>query len=269
MRCLAKKSNPDVFTLKYDFMTDKKNIVIKVKYPVSGKATENLAPKMISEWNVKRILLAIGALILVLASLFYVINNDTQNTDSDNTTVIVNAIEKQATPKLEVKEAEKKNLELSRQSVTELNLPVKSKKEPDKKAKQTDGITRKEVIKKQPNKKAVKEREYSHNVPRASLTYEIDNKEPVGEIAQTVTLSKKKPRWIYYFTELSSMNGRKVYHEWLKNGVIVSRQELVISGDTWRTSSRKLLSGSDKGKWAVRMIDENGRLLNEKYFKVE
>ena len=118
-------------------------------------------------------------------------------------------------------------------------------------------------------KKAVKEREYSHNVPRASLTYEIDNKEPVGEIAQTVTLSKKKPRWIYYFTELSSMNGRKVYHEWLKNGVIVSRQELVISGDTWRTSSRKLLSGSDKGKWAVRMIDENGRLLNEKYFKVE
>ena len=77
-------------------MTDKRNIVIKVKYPVSGKATENLAPKMISEWNVKRILLAIGALILVLASLFYVINNDTQDTDSDNTTVIVNAIEKQA-----------------------------------------------------------------------------------------------------------------------------------------------------------------------------
>jgi hypothetical protein len=222
---------------------------------------------MVTEWNVKRILLAVGALVLALVSLFYVINKATQNTDSNNAVVIVDATEKQAPP--EVKEAEVKDQGLSRQSVAEPNSPVKSKKEPDKQNQQTAGITNKAVIKKQANKKIVKEREYSHNVLRAALTYEINNKEPVGEIAQTVAVSKKKPLWVYYFTELSSMNGSKVYHEWLKNGVLVSRQALVISGDTWRTSSRKLLSGSEQGKWAVRMVDEKGRLLNEKKFKVE
>jgi len=224
---------------------------------------------MVTEWNVKRILLAVGALIMVLVSLFYVINKAAQNTDSDNAVMPVDATEKQAAPQPEVKEAEVKDQGLSGQPVAEPNSPVKSKKEPDKENKQAAGITNKAVIKKQANKKIVKEREYSHNVSRAALTYGINNKEPVGEITQTVTVSKKKPTWVYYFTELSSMNGSKVYHEWLKNGVLVSRQALVISGDTWRTSSRKLLSGSEQGKWAVRMVDEKGRLLNEKKFKVE
>ncbi|MGZ8137496.1 MAG: DUF2914 domain-containing protein [Methylococcaceae bacterium] len=253
-------------------MTDKRNIVIKVKYPVSGKSTENLAPKMITEWNVKRILLAAGALVLILASLFYVINNNTQKTDVDNAAVIVNAIEKQATPQLEDKGAEIKNLELSGQSAAETNPPVKSKKEPDKKNKQTAGITVKDVIKKQPTEKVIKEHGYSkvnHNVTRALLTYDINNKEPVGETVGAVDVSRKKPVWVYYFTELTGMKGSKVYHEWLKDGVVVSRKALVISGDTWRTSSRKLLSDPEKGNWTVKLVDKNGRLLNEKTFKVE
>jgi len=106
-------------------------------------------------------------------------------------------------------------------------------------------------------------------VSRAVLTYDLNNKEPAGEITRTVNVSEKNPTWIYYFTELKSMNGRRVYHEWLKNGVLVSKQELIISGDSWRTSSRKLFTDSTKGNWAVRLVDEHGQLLNEKNFKVE
>lgn len=253
-------------------MTDKRNIVIKVKYPVSGKAAENLAPKMITEWNVKRILFAIGALVLILATLFYVFNNDTEKTDLDNTAVIDNALEKQATPQVEVKETEIKKLDLTGQAVAETNSSVKPIKEPNNKNKQIAGITAKETAKKQPTKKVTKDREYSkvnHNVSRAALTYEMSNKEPAGEIGHTVDVSKKSPVWVYYFTELKAMNGSKVYHEWVKNGVVVSRQELVISGDTWRTSSRKLLSDSEKGNWTARLVDKNGRVLNEKIFKVK
>ncbi|MDO9425099.1 MAG: DUF2914 domain-containing protein [Methylobacter sp.] len=249
-------------------MTDKRNIVIQVKYPVSGKAVADLAPKMITEWNIKRILLAASVLVLILASLFYFINNDTQ----DNAAVIVNAIEKQAAPLAELKEVEIKNLDISTQAIVETNPLAKSRKELNKKSKQTAAIPVKEVIKKQANKKVIKAREHSKvntNEVRAVLTYNINNKEPVGEIVRAVNLSNKKPIWVYYFTELKTMKDSKVYHEWLKDGVVVTRRTLIISGNRWRTSSRKLFSDAEKGNWTVRLFDKNDRLLNEKNFKVE
>lgn len=270
MRCLAKESQPRCFHLTYDFMTDKKNIVIKVSYPVTGKSTGKSAPKTITEWNIKRILLAAGTLILVLilASLFYITGNNPQKTDLENAE-LVNTIEKQTTPQIEAKKAEIKNSNISGKTIIEPNASVISKEESNTKNKQATDITIKKIIKKQPNKKIIKEHEYLHNVSRTSLTYKIINKEPTDEIVRTVKVSQKNPTWVYYFTELKGMNGNKVYHEWLKNGVIISRQKLAISGDIWRTSSRKLLSDSESGKWTVRLIDENSRLLDEKSFKVE
>jgi hypothetical protein len=224
---------------------------------------------MITEWNIKRILLAAGALVMILVSLFYVITNDTQETDINNAEVTVNT---QETLQLEVKETETKNLDIPKQTVEKTNSSVKPKKESNKKPKQTDNTKAKEVIKKQSNEKVIKGQGNSkdnHNVVRASLTYEINNKEPAGDIVRTVNAKHKKPVWVYYFTELKAMNGSKVYHEWLRNGAVVSKQALVISGDTWRTSSRKLLSDSEQGNWTVRLVDEKGRLLSEKNFKVE
>ena len=251
-------------------MTDKRNIVIKVSYPVSGKATENVAAKMVTEWNVKRILLAVGALVLILASLIYSIKNDTQQIDLDNATVLVDAIEKQTTPSDGVKETEIRNLDIPKQAVVETNSLVEPKKAAKKTNKQTASNPDKEVIKKRSNEKVSKDRGYSKaNVQRATLTYAINNKEPVAEIVKAVDINHKNPVWLYYFTELKTMKGSTIYHEWLKNGVIVSRQALVISSDTWRTSSRKLLSDSDKGDWTVRVVDKNDRVLNEKNFRVE
>jgi len=65
-------------------MEDKKNIVIKVRYPTSGKNTENdiQSSKVVTEWNVKRILLALAGAVLVIAmALFYFNRPDTQKTD--------------------------------------------------------------------------------------------------------------------------------------------------------------------------------------------
>jgi hypothetical protein len=52
----SQEKQPIVFTYKYgryDFMTDKRNIVIKVSYPARGKATENFQPKMITNGILK------------------------------------------------------------------------------------------------------------------------------------------------------------------------------------------------------------------------
>ena len=63
-------------------MQDKKNIVIKVKYPVSGKKTEHDSSlKVVTEWNIKRILLALLGVVLIIVLLFYFIKRDTQKTD--------------------------------------------------------------------------------------------------------------------------------------------------------------------------------------------
>ncbi|MFZ2312123.1 MAG: hypothetical protein WAV82_05850, partial [Methylobacter sp.] len=75
-------------------MTDKKNIVIKVKYPASGRATEDYVPvpQIITEWNVKRILLAVGVIVLILVALVYFIGKDTPDTDLGNSSVSPEAI---------------------------------------------------------------------------------------------------------------------------------------------------------------------------------
>jgi len=128
-------------------MTDKRNIVIKVKYPVAGKAAENTAPRIITEWNIKRILLAATALVLILAALFYLIGNDTQEADVNNAEVTVNT---QETPPVEVKETETKNLDIPKQAIEKTNPPAKPKKESNKKPNQADDIKN---IKKQANEK--------------------------------------------------------------------------------------------------------------------
>jgi len=243
-------------------MTDKKNIVIKVKYPASGRATEDYVPvpQIITEWNVKRILLAVGVIVLILVALVYfIIGKDTQDTDLGNSSVspeaIVNTPEKQEVPQ---------EITIIQPVVDGTSNSVKPKKE------KTDVIEVKNVAKKSPNHKLIKEPGQTkvNNVRRALLTYEINNKEPVGEVAGTVNVSQKKPKLVYYYTELRKMNNRKVYHEWLKNGAVVSRQEMILSADRWRTSSHKLLADNDLGNWAVRLVDEDGQLLNVKTFKV-
>ncbi|MGZ5007213.1 MAG: DUF2914 domain-containing protein [Methylobacter sp.] len=253
-------------------MTDKRNIVIKVKYPVSGKAAKNIEPKIITEWDVKKILIAAGILVFILVALFYLISKDTQRNDSDNAELAVNTIEKNLPLPPENTPSEIKKPDISKPIMANGNPPIKPPKELAKKIKPTDDITTKKAITKSANEKVIKEPGYpktTHNLTRAVLVYDINNKEPAGEIGRTVTINKRKPTWVYYFTELKSMNGRRVYHEWLKNGALVSKQKLIISGDVWRTSSRKLLNDSEKGNWAVRLVDEHGQLLNEKTFKVE
>ncbi|MGZ4989814.1 MAG: DUF2914 domain-containing protein [Methylobacter sp.] len=253
-------------------MTDKRNIVIKVKYPVSGKVTKNFEPKMITEWDVKKILIAAGILLFILVILFYVISNDTEKNNSNNAETAVDTIERNLPLPIETNQADIKKPDLSKQAITKSNSQDKPPKELNKKTHPTDDITIKKAIKSSANEKAIKESGYSkvnHNLVRAVLTYNINNKEPEGEIMRTIAIGKKKPTWVYYFTELKSMNGHRVYHEWLKNGVLVSKEKLNISGDDWRTSSRKLLTGSEKGNWVVRLVDEHGQLLNEKIFKVE
>lgn len=68
-------------------MSDKKNIVIKVKYLSPGKASDKTGVRsgMVSEWNFKRIGLVLGSLLLVSIALFYFTDSDDQQVNTADT----------------------------------------------------------------------------------------------------------------------------------------------------------------------------------------
>lgn len=193
-------------------MEEKKNIVIKVKYPGAGKKVEQDISKLkiITEWNVKRIVLAFSGLVLFIALLIFFFKPDTKNTDQP----VQSALPEK-----------------------HINIPDQSK-------------------------------EVNQSVIRSLLTFKIDNNEPVGEISLPLKLSKKKSTSVYYYVELTGMEGHSVYHEWLLDGALITRKKVNISNSNWRTSSRQLFVYNDKTNWTARLVDETGRLLNEIQFNV-
>jgi len=64
-------------------MEDKKNIVIRLKCSAPGKKAEPdvSSSKVITEWNIKRIVLALAGVVLVIVLLLHFIIQDTQKTD--------------------------------------------------------------------------------------------------------------------------------------------------------------------------------------------
>lgn len=211
-------------------MADKKNIKIKVRYPTVGsKPKKNLpAPGIITVWNVKRILLVSGCVVLVLVSIFFFIKEDAQKTDLQPEAALPDKIDVQKTDQQAQAALPEKSDDSSSKPKTEINK----------------------------------------NVQRALLAYWIHKNEPVGAVSLPLKISDKKTVKLYYFVELTGMKGRTVYHEWLLDGVRISRKKINISADTWRTASRQIFYYTDKHNWTVRVVDEKGRIMNEKHFDV-
>lgn len=244
-------------------MTEKKAIVIKVKYPVSANQTGNKSPspQVITEWNVKRISLAVLVVGLLIGAVIYGVNHEEPQAPLPiDYKSSLDAFSPPAPSQLPAQSAVIPEA-IKNQNISKLN-PESNIEKP--KATKTTNISKTKSTEHLQNK----QKKANKNVVRALITHQINNKEPGLEISQQVSINKK-PSWVYYFTELKEMNGEKVYHEWLKNNVRISKYELIIAADTWRTSSRKLLSDTDKGKWTVRLLDKNSHILNEQKFKVD
>ncbi|MDD5274245.1 MAG: DUF2914 domain-containing protein [Methylovulum sp.] len=242
-------------------MAEKKNLVIKVKYPTGAKTSQatQTIPAVITVWNVQRIGLAIGGLIvfiILLASIFSG-NSDTEQDEelkapqvSENVRVVpqtteTHSVVKQPTPP----------------TASSLNAVVQTNSQtPPPKVANTAKISVKPqapTLSKEPPR-----------VRRAMLASSITDKEPGNEIAQNVSVPPTKLTTVYYFNELRGMNGKIIYHEWLRNGVSVVKEPLQVSADRWRVSSHKTFDDKASGNWTVKLIDDTNNVLNEKSFTV-
>lgn len=273
-------------------MADKKSIVIKVKYPSTGRqAEENTlsAPEMITEWNVRRIAFALGIVVLImLLPLYFYWSGSQYEHPQESPAAVEQTIsqefnqgavaehehdpETKAANSYSVNDTEPKQPEPVKQSEADQGIAGAGITQLEESTrKQKTEIEAKDKVKKlsasATNENTPRIRK-SNRVIRAVLAYRIMNKEPVQEINSPVRVSKAKVVQVNYFTELKGMNKRTIYHEWIKKGKVVSRQRLKISADRWRTASSKLLNHTAEGRWLVRAVDEKGRLLDEKKFTV-
>ncbi|MDD5276430.1 MAG: DUF2914 domain-containing protein [Methylovulum sp.] len=261
-------------------MADKKNIVIKVSYPVAGSPEESLASKTITLWNVKRIMFAGVVLIVILVGVVYLFTGDDQQ-QVDVPSVKLGALSEKITGSEMIVNGDD-NLEetLTETKEPEITLPPNGSKivarinnvpvmsgvdineknqinsSKDKRAVDKQAIVANKIVPSAPNK----------NVSRALLVRGVNGKEPAHAMAGVIKVSKANPVPVYYFTELKAMGGKKVYHQWLQNGKTVAKYELPVLADRWRTYSHRVLAGKSRGHWLVRLMDEKGHVLNEQTF---
>jgi hypothetical protein len=214
-------------------MSEKKNIVIKVKYPSPGKVTEHhvSGPSVVTEWNFKRIGLAFGGMLVAMVMWFYVADSD------DEKPSVAVGTSQVATPQ--------QPLTTSEESVENLATTKPAPAKPTSSAKA------------------------SKVVARSQLTSDIKKNEPVDKLKLPLKIGKKETLWIYYFVEIKGMVGQPVYHEWWLNGNLVSRKKVNISDDPWRTASKQLITYTNNNDWVVRVVDEARNTLAEKSFNLE
>lgn len=95
----------------------------------------------------------------------------------------------------------------------------------------------------------------SSNVTRSAFTLNVVDREPVDDVNVVSEDS------VYYFTELSGLEGAVVRHRWLYQGEVMADVEFMVGGPRWRVWSKKSLIPRWAGRWTVTVVDGSGTAL--------
>lgn len=100
----------------------------------------------------------------------------------------------------------------------------------------------------------------SGEVARAVFTSAVVEREPVDSI---LTLGNDESH-VYYFTELRGLAGQRIIHRWEYEGEVMAEVVFDVGGWRWRVWSRKNLRPEWRGRWEVSVIDQDGRVLQQR-----
>ncbi len=101
-------------------------------------------------------------------------------------------------------------------------------------------------------------------VLRAMFTTRLENREPVDR----VLILDNKVREVYFFTDLSQLQGHTITHRWEYEGRVVQTRSYQIKGQRWRAASQKELDPGMIGRWSVVVTDENDCPLKAVVFQL-
>jgi len=234
-------------------MEESNKLVVKVKY--KGLNQHRDEPVMVTEWNVKRIVIAIILLIFFILLPFYLFDDESIKDSSDTT------LNSKVKPVEKILEKEKKEIIKPIAKAVELDidkkLPIVLVKLPDNTTEDTSIETEVERINDQIT-----------DVVRALLTTGVINKEPMDNMGLPLVLNKNKAKNVYYFTEIINRKGQYLFHQWFRNEKLIYKRKISILGNRWRATTSKLIPYSKGGMWSVRLVDKQGVILNEIKFEV-
>ncbi len=274
-------------------MVDSNKVVLKINYQGKNKKLDKSnPPKMVTEWNIKRIILSLALFILFITLILHFISDPAIDLNSDEM-----FSEKKQPPQLHltVKPTTKmtspvsvdNNINQTDEIVSVINSKQSSKLVAENKFNDPiNHIAEQEIvanniqatdtpieeasvkIERVSMVKSVFKQYKNSRISRGLLTSGIINKEPMDTIGNTLKVSNKEASTVYYFTEIINMKGKILYHHWLRNGQTIFKRKINILGNRWRASTSKLIIYSQLGVWNVRLVDEQGLILNEIQFDV-
>jgi hypothetical protein len=96
------------------------------------------------------------------------------------------------------------------------------------------------------------------NVSRSAFTSAIADREPVDQVTH---LDNDMTR-IFFFSELTGLEGQTVMHQWEHNGEVMAVVPFEVGGSRWRVYSSKTLDPQWLGEWSVRVMDGTGNELS-------
>ena len=108
----------------------------------------------------------------------------------------------------------------------------------------------------------------SDHIIRAQLSTGLEDKEPIDEIPNVLTMDSDGLIRIYLFTEIQGMEGQLHFHDWYLEDERVARVEIRPSVDPMRASSAKYIDQHMVGDWRVEVVTEEGELLAKGEFSV-
>lgn len=93
-------------------------------------------------------------------------------------------------------------------------------------------------------------------VTRTGFTTAISGREPVDRLAR-ITAGQQ----VYYFTEVTGLQGHVITHKWEKDGAFQLGLQFPIAGSPWRVNSSKSISPNLPGTWTVTVQNDDGSVL--------
>ncbi|OQK18464.1 hypothetical protein AU255_11795 [Methyloprofundus sedimenti] len=267
-----------------------KTISIKVKSKTEQRIMEDPELEMISVWNFKKILYALIVLILLvmLPAYYFSSLNDSEtekppSEENEFVTNHVDSVKETAINKPAIENSS--NITLANKAQVDVvndvqQTPVKetiaqqhrvdSSATDDASEKIAKQAIQKEVVIANVQKIPTNNiEEFNPNITRAQFAQGVNKLEPFGEIELPILVDKSKAKSVTYFTEVKNMQGKTVFHEWLKDGKSIYKRKINIRGDRWRVSTSKLFPYNSIGQWQVRIINQQGDILHKIDFSVE
>lgn len=97
----------------------------------------------------------------------------------------------------------------------------------------------------------------SDKVTRAVFTTAVAEREPADQI----TSLTNDVQQVYFFTELTGLDGQTVTHKWEHAGEVKADVSFDVKAPRWRVWSSKKFDPSWTGEWTVSVVDGSGAVL--------